>query len=688
MKTIRWNHERPRRCRKGWLLFGLLAATTALAQETWTPQANLPTSRASLATAVLDGKIYVLGGNRGTRSTEYTAAVEVYDPRTEAWTAKAPLSAARTGLAASVVNGQLYAIGGGDVGTLVEVYDPGTNTWIRRADLPVANDLFATSTIAGKIFAIGGQGGGSDRVFMYDPASDTWTRRADMPTPRCCLWAETVGGTIYAIGGENPATNGGRFTVEAYDPLTDTWTSKAHMVQSRYGAASVVVDGQIYVFGGGTGSGRTVYSSGEIYDPDTDTWTSGPSLTSGRQGLGAEVIQGRLYVMGGRDCFSCRGWDLMESLTLELSAADRPSPRSILLQPTESIRTLAGGPPVSVPIEVQLEGLAADSEPALHLDLTPLGQAESMALAPQGAGRYTGQLQLTPPTVNGVFWLPVGLAETPGATQRLATFLHLAVFPARTYPLFGDDEAPQWEAISRVLLEPQATDQVFEGTTSLGVQPQNTRLPFRFGWVPSEPVPGFGYRLHVAFHPGEAEPSSNFSLTIQSQEDLRVVDLVGSPDGSPLVDLAHKAWQVVELPLDPGPIDGLTFQGVLNSTFYLDDIRLVPVEVPTTPSTAVMESYQSPTPDDFNLDQNYPNPFNSGTVIRFALPQSQAVALAVYNLAGQQVATLVEGVRATGTYAVQWNGRDDQERDLASGLYFYRLQAGDRIETRKLLLLR
>ena len=62
--------------------------------------------------------------------------------------------------------------------------------------------------------------------------------------------------------------------------------------------------------------------------------------------------------------------------------------------------------------------------------------------------------------------------------------------------------------------------------------------------------------------------------------------------------------------------------------------------------------------------------------------------LAVYNITGQKVATLVLGQRPAGGYQVHWDGLDDQERALASGLYLYRLQAGEKIETRKLLLLR
>jgi flagellar hook assembly protein FlgD len=76
-------------------------------------------------------------------------------------------------------------------------------------------------------------------------------------------------------------------------------------------------------------------------------------------------------------------------------------------------------------------------------------------------------------------------------------------------------------------------------------------------------------------------------------------------------------------------------------------------------------------------------------VIRFNLPQSQDVELSVYNLTGQKVATLAEGLRTAGSYTVNWDGRDNAEKALASGVYFYRLQmGGGHVETRKLLLLR
>ena len=88
----------------------------------------------------------------------------------------------------------------------------------------------------------------------------------------------------------------------------------------------------------------------------------------------------------------------------------------------------------------------------------------------------------------------------------------------------------------------------------------------------------------------------------------------------------------------------------------------------------------------FTLAQNHPNPFNPETTIRYHLPRSEEIALAVYNLAGQPVAALASGFREGGRYSLRWNGRDDAGRELVSGVYLYRLVAGDRKETRKLLL--
>lgn len=89
-----------------------------------------------------------------------------------------------------------------------------------------------------------------------------------------------------------------------------------------------------------------------------------------------------------------------------------------------------------------------------------------------------------------------------------------------------------------------------------------------------------------------------------------------------------------------------------------------------------------------DLFQNVPNPFNASTLIGFTLRAAGPVHLAVYNILGHPVRTLVQGEMEPGGRFIEWDGADDQRRDLPSGVYFYRLSTRDGTETRKMVLLR
>ncbi len=93
-------------------------------------------------------------------------------------------------------------------------------------------------------------------------------------------------------------------------------------------------------------------------------------------------------------------------------------------------------------------------------------------------------------------------------------------------------------------------------------------------------------------------------------------------------------------------------------------------------------------PEAFGLRQNYPNPFNPSTVIEFDLPAPAHVKLTVFNLLGQQVRTLLNEEMPAGTHPVTWDGTSSSGRSVSSGVYFYRIEAGDNVMTKKMMLLK
>ena len=100
------------------------------------------------------------------------------------------------------------------------------------------------------------------------------------------------------------------------------------------------------------------------------------------------------------------------------------------------------------------------------------------------------------------------------------------------------------------------------------------------------------------------------------------------------------------------------------------------------PTTLVGESKVN-LPLHFSLGQNYPNPFNPSTTIRYSVPTAGKVLIRVYNILGQDVATLVNTQQSAGTYNVIF----DASR-LASGMYFYRISSGNFVQVKKMLLLK
>ncbi len=97
---------------------------------------------------------------------------------------------------------------------------------------------------------------------------------------------------------------------------------------------------------------------------------------------------------------------------------------------------------------------------------------------------------------------------------------------------------------------------------------------------------------------------------------------------------------------------------------------------------------ENPVPQRVILHSNYPNPFNPSTTIRYELKQSSKVSLKIYNILGQEVRTLVNAQKSSGMHSVEWDGKNSHGQRVTSGVYFYRLEAGDFVKTRKMVLVK
>lgn len=132
-----------------------------------------------------------------------------------------------------------------------------------------------------------------------------------------------------------------------------------------------------------------------------------------------------------------------------------------------------------------------------------------------------------------------------------------------------------------------------------------------------------------------------------------------------------------------------TFHDVVNNEIcgVTDSFSTFALAVPGS-TTGVQDGEITILPLDFLLNQNYPNPFNPATTISYSLSQRGRVTIEVFNLLGQKVNTLIDRDEAAGTYSINWNGTDASGHKVATGVYFYRLRAGDYVETKKMILLK
>jgi glucose/arabinose dehydrogenase len=350
------------------------------------------------------------------------------------------------------------------------------------------------------------------------------------------------------------------------------------------------------------------------------------------------------------------------------------------------------GSNISIDATVHISREATDAgAPTLVADLSALGGPVDAPLQPLADNSYALTATFAVEVPRGLKTVAIDIRQeaepTPYAVLLTST---VAVLPRSTVPdqiVFDDELSPGWSVGSKTWLEDYSLD--LEQTEVVMSGSRAAAFPVQEGlwdWVVRfRPQPAFdplGYEgIRFAFHPGEVVKPHAASFSIYLSGTL--VDLLAEG----LIDLDERRWQVVELPLAAfgagrSEIIEVSFAGNFGGTFYIDDLRFRG----PSPATAIEDDGSTPT--DFALAQNYPNPFNSDTIIRFSLPFDTGTRLTIYNLAGQTVRRLVDGPASAGAQVITWDGTDSRGRQVATGVYAYRLETQDRQQTRKLLLLR
>eukprot|EP00062_Callorhinchus_milii_P014511 gi/632963765/ref/XP_007898067.1/ PREDICTED: actin-binding protein IPP [Callorhinchus milii] len=262
----------------------------------WTTVSSIHQARSGMGVAVLEGMIYVIGGESDSMIFD---CAERYDPVIKQWAAVASMNSPRCGLGVCACHGAIYALGGwigADIGKTMERFDPSDNKWEVVGNMVVPRYFFGCCEMQGLIYVVGGlsdTGSELHSAEMFDPITKRWMALDDMKTKRAYVGVATLNDCIYAVGGWNETQNALR-TAEKYSLQEEKWFEVSPMKMARAGVSVIAVNGLLYAVGGRT-SGRdssapVTLDSVEVYDPHTDTWMEIGNMITSRCDGGVAVL--------------------------------------------------------------------------------------------------------------------------------------------------------------------------------------------------------------------------------------------------------------------------------------------------------------------------------------------------------------------------------------------------------------
>jgi N-acetylneuraminic acid mutarotase len=312
-----------------------------MSKGSWMQMKPLPQGVNEVVGAVVDGRLYVYGGERTqTRRlhggmylrTQPLGMFWAYDPDSDSWTRLQANPVPVHHGAAAAVGKKFYLFGGfrlpdtGNIGWYPEnkawVYDTATQDWSELPPMPTPRGALAATAVGNKIYVVGGAkipsgirlpDGLSARspveilgtTEMFDTETNAWTALQPMTLPRNHLDTAYLDGKIYALGGSVGSCLGGWASNvpmnETYDIGTNTWSTSAPMPTARSGIGAAVIDSKIYVIGGAgwVDERGGVFGTNEAYDPKSDNWVEETPMPTARHGFAKGVLDGKLYAVSG-----------------------------------------------------------------------------------------------------------------------------------------------------------------------------------------------------------------------------------------------------------------------------------------------------------------------------------------------------------------------------------------------------
>ena len=660
--------------------------------DTWSAGAPMPTARTKAGVVVVDGLIYVIGGDTDwTRHTLNT--VEIYNPATDSWTTGVPMPTARDAVACAYYDGKIYVIGGRINQyqcwmSTVEIFDIASETWSTGPSLPTPLRDAQAFVVGGKIYVPGGyigHGDATDALHVFDPATGTWSLGPDMPMPCEGYTGGIIDDVIYLAGGRNiSADEQYNSRLVAFEPVSGQWQSCTALPTARVQAVSGVVDGKLVVVAGGNGElGLSLVDPAiatvEIFDP-TGTPTSPPVptntliLSDARSAMGTTIavsILTNIDAVGAADLAFTIDPTMIEPNAdfIRLSAFDTQNGSlSEWNMCGDTVRIAFAVTSSEVSVDSVLAVLAFDIKDDIvpdSCDLTwlpfPATNVDEAEVSLQD-----GEVVVLPEVVYG----DVSQDGNVTSTDASIVLKHVVriIDEINTTAADVSDNGLVTSYDARLILYKVVTPSFafpVEGAGSRQAVSANSSLSWtrdETGWVLSATNPGNVEAFQAVLElPSGADvsvesPSAALMESNATDGELRVAFVRNMTDDAVMLKV----------------IGDLAEAPVIQSVSMNEGNITVPVAMPV----------------EFAMQQNAPNPFNPTTSITFSITEPGFVQLNIYSVTGQVVRTLVSRQMVAGHHTVVWDANDMVGRQAAAGVYIYRLTTNEGAKVRRMTLVR